>query len=91
MLASNPKLSKLPSSPTWHALYREALFENDPHKIPDRILRAERVLIQRARELFIAPKDRFKERQDIEHALYALRALRDSLDLPGHRRDLFRS
>lgn len=78
MLSRNPKSLKLPNSPTWHALYKAALFENDPHKIPDRIHRAERVLIQRARELFIASKDKFEERQAIEHALYALRALRDS-------------
>jgi hypothetical protein len=79
MRARTPESSKLPNSPTWHALYRAALFEDDPHKILDRILRAERVLIQRARELFIGSKDKFQERQAIEDALYTLSALRDRL------------
>jgi len=80
MRTRTPESSKLPSAPTWHALYRAALFENDPHKILDRIHRAEMVLIQRARELFTSSKNKFEERQAVEHALYTLSALRDSLD-----------
>lgn len=80
MRARTPECSKLSSSPTWHALYRAALFEDDPHKIADRILRAERMLIQRARELFTKSNDKIEERQAVEHALYTLSALRDSLD-----------
>jgi len=79
MRARNPHSSKLLSLRNWHALYRAALFENDPLKIPDRILQAERVLILRARKLFNTSKDRFEERQTIHHALYSLSALRDSL------------
>ena len=56
------------------------MFEDDPHKIADRILRAERMLIQRARELFTKSNDKIEERQAVEHALYTLSALRDSLD-----------
>jgi len=44
MSARNPKSSKLSSVQSWHALYRAALFENDPLKIPDRILQAKRLL-----------------------------------------------
>jgi hypothetical protein len=79
MRARNPQPSKLSSRRSWHAVYRAALFENDPLKIPDRILQAERVLILRARKLFNTSKDKFEERQAVHHALYTLSALRDSL------------
>jgi hypothetical protein len=55
------------------------LFERDPLKIPDRILHAERVLIRRARKLFTLSVNNIEERRAVDHALYALSALRDSL------------
>ena len=76
-----PESPKLSSMHSWHALYRAALFENDPLKIPDRILQAERVPMRRARGLFTIPADNIAERRAVDHALYSLSALRDSLKL----------
>ena len=79
MSVRNSESHKLSSIRSWHALYRAALFERDPLKIPDRILHAERVLIRRARKLFTMSVNNIEERRAVDHALYALSALRDSL------------
>ena len=63
--------------PAWHALYQAALFETDRGKIPQRIAEAERAIIAREKELFVAKGDHIEEDQILDDALYALRALRN--------------
>lgn len=78
MTARNPESSELWSIERWHALYRAALFENDPLKITNRIVQAQRVLTRRARQLFMASGDKIQERA-VDHTQFALSAQRDSL------------
>ena len=68
-------------SQTWRALYQAALFETDKQKQPSCIDETERALIRRARELFATSVDNDQEAQAIDDALYALRALRNCLQL----------
>ncbi|HLV85586.1 MAG TPA: hypothetical protein VKV39_01335 [Candidatus Sulfotelmatobacter sp.] len=63
----------------WRNLYVTALFENDRDKIPLLIERAERAIVQRARELFGAEGDHIEEEEALDDALYALRALKTCL------------
>jgi len=65
----------------WRVLYKAALFEKDRQELPTRLAEAEKALILRARELFAGDGDNSEEGQAIDDALYALRALRNCLDL----------
>jgi hypothetical protein len=65
----------------WRDLYRAALFETDEQKLPGRIAEAEKVLIERARELFPTFCNNIEEARAVDDALYSLRALRHSLEL----------
>ena len=67
----------LPSHLAWHSLYQAALFETDRTKIPDRIAEAEKAILDRVKELFVANSDHIEEDQVLDDALYALRALRN--------------
>lgn len=69
----------LPSHLAWHSLYQAALFETDRNKIPDRIAEAEKAILQRVKELFVANTDHIEEDQVLDDALYALRALRNCI------------
>jgi hypothetical protein len=69
------------SSPTWRELYKAALFEGNKQELPLRIAEAERALILRARELFVMSGDNSEEGQAVDDAMYALRALRNCLEL----------
>ena len=64
-------------SPTlnWKSLYRAAIFEKDRDLIAKRISDAERAIILRGRELLCDP-GMLEERDQIDDALYALRAYR---------------
>ena len=66
---------------TWRDLYRAALFETNEQKLPGRIAEAEKVLIERARELFPTFCNNIEEARAVDDALYSLRALRHSLEL----------
>jgi hypothetical protein len=66
--------------PAWHILYEAALFETDKNKIPQRIAEAEKAILVRVRELF-GTTDHIEEDQVLGDALYALRALRNCIDL----------
>jgi hypothetical protein len=66
--------------PAWHVLYQAALFETDKNKIPQRITEAERAILARVRELF-GTTEHIEEDQVLGDALYALRALRNCIDL----------
>jgi hypothetical protein len=67
--------------PRWREFYRAALFETDQQKLPAHIAEAERALILRARALSAMSGDNSEEGQALEDALYALRALRNCLEL----------
>jgi len=59
----------------WKALYRAAIFETDRSLGSQKVAEAEKAILARERELFYAPGT-FDEKEDLEDALYALRALR---------------
>lgn len=65
----------------WRELYLAALFETDRQKVPLCIASAELAMSQRARELFAAPEGGDEERDGLQEALYALRALRHCIEL----------
>jgi hypothetical protein len=63
----------------WRTLYQAALFETERNKIPGRIDLAERAILARIKEFFVAASDHVQEDQVLDDALYALRALRDCM------------
>lgn len=67
-------------SQPWYVAYRAALFERDRSRIGERIVRAERLIIYRERELYSLqnsfPENSFGEQRALDNALHALRALR---------------
>jgi hypothetical protein len=68
--------SRFPDSRSWRELYQAAILELDETKLSNRIAEAERIIVQRARELFQENGDNFKEQQALDDAMHALRALR---------------
>jgi len=62
-------------SPDWKALYRAAILENDTSAVLERVSEAERAVLARGRELFYGDGTQ-EEKEDLEDALYALRAFR---------------
>ena len=70
---------------TWRELYKVALFEADKGKLSERIADAEAALVLRARELFHADGDHIEEEEALDDAMYALHALRNTVEL--FRRD----
>jgi len=60
----------------WRELYRAALFEPDPGKLLEDVMRAESAIVVRARQLFGQPGDHIEEEHDLDDAMYALQALR---------------
>jgi hypothetical protein len=68
-----------PDSRSWTELYRNAILEVDRNKLPELIDAAEEALMARARELFDDTRDHIEEQHALDDALYALKALRDSL------------
>ena len=63
----------------WREIYRAAILELDPTRLPERILEAETVVILRAKELFQDGDGNGQETQDLDDAMYALQALRSAL------------
>ncbi len=78
-------ISKSPDSRCWRQRYRAALFEIEESKLPARIAEAERAVVLRARELFRAAGDNGEETEALDHALYALHALRSNYQSLGVR------
>jgi hypothetical protein len=68
--------SQFPDSRSWRELYQAAILELDDTKLSNRIAEAERVIVQRARELFQQSGNNFKEQQALDNAMHALRILR---------------
>jgi hypothetical protein len=67
----------------WRDLYVAALMEADNDRMSVRITDAERVKLDRARELFQASEDNIQEEEALDDALYALRALKTCLEIHG--------
>jgi hypothetical protein len=70
-------ISNSPDSIYWRRLYRAALFEIEESKLPARIAEAEKAVV-RARELFQAVGHNGEETEALDHAMYALHALRSN-------------
>ena len=71
-------------APTWQNLYVSALMEGNREKVPLLIIEAERAIVARARELFVAKGDNVEEQESLDDALYALHALKSCLATHGH-------
>ena len=67
----------------WRDLYVDALMEADNDRMSIRITNAERVMLDRAKELFQASGDNIQEEEALDDALYALRALKTCLEIHG--------
>jgi G:T/U-mismatch repair DNA glycosylase len=67
-------ICKSPDSRYWRALYKAALSEIGKSKL-ERIAEAEKAVVLRARALFQAADDNGEEKEALEDAMYALRAL----------------
>jgi hypothetical protein len=67
----------------WKDLYVAALLEGDKDKMPLLILQAEQAIVRRARELFKAEGDNIQEGENLDEALYALRALKSCIATRG--------
>ena len=63
----------------WRSLYRAAIFEKNRKLLPQRISDAEKAIISRGREL-LWYSGTIEEKDEIEDALYALRAYRTACD-----------
>jgi len=77
-MASRDLLPPTGGAKNWRELYTAALFETDRVKLAARIEEAEIALLARGRELFVA-RENSDEAEDLDHALYAIRALRNCL------------
>ena len=71
-------ISNPPDNPYWRQMYRAALFEIQESKRPTRIAEAEKAVVLRARELFQAAGNNGEETEALDHAMYALHALRSN-------------
>jgi hypothetical protein len=72
---ASPSVSS-PNQVVWRELYKTALFEPDPGRLFEQIMRAESAIVLRARQLFGQPGDHIEEEHDLDDALYALQALK---------------
>jgi len=71
-----------PSAPQdWRNLYTAALFETQAGRVPSLISAAEHAIRHRANELSATAGDHIEEQAVIDDALYALRALRNCLEI----------
>src|SRR2546430_14875157 len=75
----NLPLSHSAERPNWRDFYRATILELDSSRLPERIVEADNVVIARARELFHQGGDNGEETENLNDAMYALRALRSTL------------
>ena len=66
-----------PDHGDWKSLYRAAILETNKNAIPEKVSTAEVAVLARGRELFY-DGGTFEEKEALEDALYALRALRSA-------------
>jgi len=78
-------ISKSPDSRYWRQLYPAALFEIEECELPAPIAEAEKAVVLRARVLFQAAGDNGEETEALDHAMYALHALRSNYQSLGVR------
>jgi len=71
-------ISNSPGSRYWRQLYRAALFEIEESKLPARLAEAKKAVVRRVLELVQAAGDNGEETAALDHALYALDALRNN-------------
>lgn len=65
----------------WLVLYREAIFERDKNETAKKLSFAEEAIVERMREIFRETGiDAQGEREALDDAMYALRALRVALE-----------
>ncbi|MGC1646258.1 MAG: hypothetical protein WA741_10555 [Candidatus Sulfotelmatobacter sp.] len=65
----------------WRVLYRAAVFDSDKSEMAKRLADAEEAIVERMRELFRETgSDAQGEREALDDAIYALRALRVALE-----------
>jgi len=64
----------------WKTLYRAAIFETNANVIPKRLSAAEQAILARGRELFqqTGNSEEFEEREEVDIALYCLRAYKNA-------------
>ena len=74
-----PAFPPRPTHAEWKTLYRAAILEKNKSVIRQRIFQAERAVLARGRELFYKGGTR-EERNALDHALHALRALRSACE-----------
>jgi hypothetical protein len=75
----NTVTHEFPANRNWRELYKAAVREPDSAKLPDRIAEAQRVLVQRARELFQKTGDNLGEEQAVDAAMCTLHVLHSTL------------
>jgi hypothetical protein len=80
-MITRKKPSQCAAIEDWRELYLTALFETDRQKLRSFIAEAERALIIRTRELLAKSRSNSAEARAVDKGLYALRALRDCLEL----------
>ncbi len=64
-----------PTPDHWKVLYRDALLETNKHADRQKVLAAEQAILARGLELFYTGGS-IEEKESLEDALYALRALK---------------
>src|SRR5262249_742157 len=72
----------------WKILYRAAIFETNRNTVPKRLSAAEQAPLARGRELFqqTGNLEEFEEREEVDIALYCLRAYKNGFwDGEGER------
>jgi len=67
----------------WKDLYVAALLEGEEGRVRPLIAKAERAIVERARQLFKAGGDNAQEGEALNDALYALHALKTCLEIHG--------
>jgi hypothetical protein len=80
MSAANSRIS---NNESWQKLCEAALLELDSTKLAYRILAAEDGIAKRVKELDEEPGDHNDEREVLNDAAYAMRALRSTLKVPS--------
>ena len=73
---SSPPPRAESESTNWRDLYRDAILELNPSKLPQHIAEAERALIERGQKLVQEAGDNSEEERALEDARFFLQALR---------------
>lgn len=74
-----PAFPPVPIHAEWKTLYRAAILEKDKSRICEKVSEAESAILGRGRDLFYSDAT-LEEREALDDALYALRALRSACE-----------